>query len=208
MHITIIGASSGVGLLALQQALTRGHQVTALARNMAAVPDHPRLTKLNGSATVAADVRQALLGAEAVLLTIGSKDKSLTTLYTDATQALLTVAPEVGFTGPVLAITGFGIGESRPYLNLLMGFVVKVVLRKQSADKARLETLLAQSPLPWEIVRPGILSNGPLTRRYQVLTSLYKGMKVGKISRANVADFMLNEAESPTLLYQRPALTV
>ena len=208
MNITIMGATAGVGLQAVQQALARGHTVTALARSAASsLPDHPRLTKLTGSATVTADVSRAIAGADAVLLTIGSKSKQASTLYSDAARALLAATAGTRFTAPVLAITGFGVGESGPYLNFLMRLVVKGLLRHQTADKAVLEQLLAASALNWEIVRPGILSNGPLTKTYRVLPELQKGMKVGKISRADVAHFLLREAEQPTLLHQRPALT-
>ena len=207
MNITILGASAGVGLQAVQQALAGGHTVTALARSAAALPDQPRLTKLNGSATVAADVQRAIAGADAVLITIGAKSKKATTLYSDTARALVAATAGTPFTAPVLAITGFGIGDSGPYLNLLMRLVVKGLLRHQSADKALMEQLLAQSSLSWEIVRPGILSDGPLTTSYHVLPELHQGMKVGKISRADVAHFMLQQAQHPTLLHQRPALT-
>ncbi len=207
MNITIIGATAGVGLQAVRQALAGGHTVTAMARDTASLPDQPRLIKLNGSATVTADVQRAIAGADAVLLTIGSKSKKATTLYSDAARALLAATAGTRFAAPVLAITGFGIGDSGPYLNLLMRLVVKGLLRHQSADKAVLEQLLADSALDWEIVRPGILSDGPLTETYQVLPKLQKGMKVGKISRADVAHFLLQEAEKPTLLHQCPALT-
>ena len=143
MNISIIGASSGVGLLAVAQALEKGHAVTALARNTAPIPAHPQLTKINGNATVAADLKQALAGAQAIIITIGSKDKTVTTLFTDTAKALLAVAAETNLTAPVLVITGFGIGESGRYLNPLMWLVVKLLLKRQSADKARLETLLA-----------------------------------------------------------------
>ena len=207
MKITVIGASSGVGLLTVQQALAKGHRVTALSRNTAPIPEHALLTKLNGNSSSVADLKRAITGAQAVVITIGSKDKSVTTLFTDTAQALLTAAAAVNLTAPVLVITGFGIGDSGKYLNLLMAFVVKVVLKKQSADKARLEMLLAQSPLKWEIVRPGILSNGSLTKTYHVLPELHKGMKIGRIARADVADFLLREAENPTLIHHYPALT-
>ena len=56
-------------------------------------------------------------------------------------------------------------------------------------------------------MRPGILSDGPLTKAYQVLPKLYEGIRIWKISRADVADFLLREAENPTLLHQYPVLT-
>lgn len=207
MKIIVIGASAGVGLLTVQQALAKGHAVTALARNTESLANHVRLTKINGSATSAADVRRALTGADAVIITIGSQNKKASTLYTDTAKAVIAAATDINLAAPVLAITGFGVGDSSAYLNLPMALVVKGLLREQTKDKAQLEALFAQSQLKWEMVRPGILSDGPLTKAYQVLPKLHRGIKVWKISRADVADFLLREAENPTLLYQRPAIT-
>jgi hypothetical protein len=67
MKLTIIGASSGGGLLAVQQALTQGHHVTTRSCTITTLPEHPQLTKVVGSATSVADLRQVLPGAEAGL---------------------------------------------------------------------------------------------------------------------------------------------
>lgn len=207
MNITIIGASAGIGLLTVQQALAKGHQVTALSRNTASIPDHALLTKLNGSATSVTDLKNAIRGAEAIIITIGARGKKQTTLFTDTAKALLRATADLQLTGPVLVITGFGVGDSGPYLNWLMWLVVKMLLKEQTEDKTRLEELLTQSQLKWEIVRPGMLTNGPLTGTYQVLPTLYRGIDVSRISRADVAHFLVCEAEKPTLLQQYPALT-
>jgi len=207
MRLTLIGASSGVGLLTLQQALAKGHQVTALARNTAAIPDHPLLTKVTGSATSVQDLTQVMSGAEAVIITVGTKKKNATPLFTDTARALLAAADHLNFTAPVLVITGFGAGDSRPYLSWFMGAVIRFLLKKEYDDKTQLEVMLAQSRLKWEIVRPGILTDGPLTGTYKAIPILDKGISVGKISRADVADFLIRQAENPTMLYQYPALT-
>ena len=57
-----------------------------------------------------------------------------------------------------------------------------------------------------DIVRPGFLTNGPLTEKYRVLTDL-KGVKAGKISRADVAHFILKQLESMSHVGQTPLLT-
>ncbi len=61
--------------------------------------------------------------------------------------------------------------------------------------------------MKWEIVRPGMLTNGALTKSYKALPKLEKGIKVGKISRSDVAHFLLKEAENPKMLYKYVALT-
>jgi putative NADH-flavin reductase len=207
MHITVIGASSGVGLLAVQQALAKGHHVTTLSRTTATLPPHPQLTTVVGSATVAADLRRVLPGADAVFVTVGTTKKNATQLFTETARALLEATADAPLAAPVLVLTGFGAGASAPYLSWWMRLVIRFFLKREYADKTQLEELLAGSQLRWEIVRPGMLTNGPRTGTYHVLPTLRPGVKVGRIARADVADFLLRQAEHPTLLHHYPALT-
>jgi putative NADH-flavin reductase len=207
MKIAIIGAAAGIGLAAVQQALAKGHEVTALSTNTNSIPDHALLTKINGSATSVNDMKKAMAGADAVLITIGTKNKKPNTLFSDTANALVGAGAELDFKGPVLVITGFGAGRSSAYLGCFMRLVISLFLKYQYLNKTLMEEIIAQSQLKWEMVRPGMLSDGPLTQQYKVLPGLFKGIKVGKISRADVADFLLEEAENPTMIYQYPALT-
>lgn len=70
-----------------------------------------------------------------------------------------------------------------------------------------MEEIITKSAVKWEIIRPGMLTNGDETAIYKVAAKLQKGMKIGKISRADVAHFLINEAENSKFLYQYPALT-
>jgi len=54
--------------------------------------------------------------------------------------------------------------------------------------------------------RPGFLTNGPLTGTYRTLTGL-EGVTAGKISRADVAHFILNEFDQKKYLSKTPLLT-
>jgi putative NADH-flavin reductase len=207
MKISIIGAGAGVGLQSVLQALEKGHTVTALSTNTTTLLDHPLLTKINGSATSLADMKTALQGAEAVLITVGTKNKKATTLFSDIAKTLIQAAAELNFTAPILVITGFGAGESGGYLSFFMRTIIRFFLKDQYADKTLMEKMITKSPLKWEIVRPGMLTNGASTQTYKVLPTLFEGMKVGKISRADVAHFLINEAENPSMIYQYPSLT-
>jgi uncharacterized protein YbjT (DUF2867 family) len=70
-----------------------------------------------------------------------------------------------------------------------------------------MEQIIAQSPLKWVVVRAGLLKDAPLTEQYRIETKLYKGMNIGSIRRADVADFMVKQAEKPSYLHQYPALS-
>ncbi|MBH0194272.1 MAG: NAD(P)H-binding protein [Nitrospira sp.] len=56
-------------------------------------------------------------------------------------------------------------------------------------------------------MRPGRLTNGTMTEHYRALDGLEEGMQVSAISRADVAHFMVAQAEHPTCLGKYPALT-
>lgn len=207
MNIAIIGAGAGIGLQAVKLALKKGHTVTALSTNTDQLPNHHNLIKIKGSATVSEDLRNAIINTDAVLITVGTKNKKATTLFSDIAKTLINVTDGQSFSSPVLVITGFGAGESKDYLGFFMRTVISLFLKDQYVNKTIMENLITSSSLRWEIVRPGMLTDGDLTSSFRVLSSLKKGMKVGKISRADVAHFLINEAENPKLLRQFVTLT-
>ena len=207
MKLTIIGASAGVGLQCTGLALQRGHEITTLSRRAIRLPEDPKLKRVQGSATNPHDIKDALAGADAVLVTLGVKSPLATTLFSDSARILLQAIQETGSSPPVLVLTGFGAGDSWNYNSFSMKLLFTVLLKKVYADKSEQERVIAGGYPRWEIVRPGRLTNGTMTGRYRVLDELAEGMQVGAISRADVAHFMVTQAEHPTCLGKYPALT-
>ncbi|UUF13824.1 MULTISPECIES: NAD(P)-dependent oxidoreductase [Flavobacterium] len=207
MNIAIIGAGAGIGLESVKLALKKGHIVTALSTNTDQIPNHPNLIKINGSATSLIDLKHAITGSDAVLITVGTKNKKATTLFSDIANTLVKVTDDLKFCSPVLVITGFGAGESKNYLSFFMRTVISLFLKDQYINKTIMEEIITKSTMKWEIIRPGMLTNGDAQSTYKAISGLQKGMKVGKISRADVAQFLITEAENPLRLYQYVALT-
>lgn len=207
MKITIIGASAGIGLQCTRLALAKGHEITTLSRRIVPLPDRQKLKMVQGSATKLNDVRTAVQGAEAVLVTLGVKSPFATTLFSDSARLLLQVLQETNASPTLLVLTGFGAGDSSGYNSLPMRLLFTLLLKNVYADKSEQERLLAGGYSRWEIVRPGRLTNGAMTGHYRILDSLVDGMKVGAVSRSDVAHFMLAQAEHPTYLGKYPALT-
>jgi NAD(P)H-binding len=104
-------------------------------------------------------------------------------------------------------LTGFGAGESGAYNSFLMKIFFKLFLKDVYADKTKMEELIAKSSMKWEIVRPGLLKDKPLTEKYRIETNLFKGVNIGSINRSDVADFLVKQAENPTEIYKYPALS-
>lgn len=207
MKITVIGASAGIGLEVTRLALQKGHEVTTLSRRVVPLPDQSNLRRVQGSATNAHEVRAAVEGADAILVTLGVKSPLATTVFSDSARLLLQILQETGSSATLLALTGFGTGDSWNYNALPMKILFTLLLKKVYADKGKQERLIAGGYSRWEIVRPGRLTNGTMTGRYRMLDDLVEGMRVGAISRADVAHFMVAQAEHPAYLGKYVALT-
>ena len=74
MKIVLFGATGNVGRRIAAEALRRGHQVTGVVRDPAAVqPPDPRVTLVQGDATDAASVARVVRGADAVVSAISPR---------------------------------------------------------------------------------------------------------------------------------------
>ena len=208
MTITVLGASAGVGLKAVKRALERNHTVVALSRSPVSIPDHPNLIKQIGSATDRDDLMRAISNADAVIVALGTgKSTKATTLYSDFAKLLVSVQSETRTSVPFILVTGFGAGASGAYNSFLMKLFFRLLLQDVYSDKTRMETIISKSAVRWILVRPGMLTNKPLTENYRVEKELYKGIRITTIGRSDVADYLVKQAENPTDLFQFSALS-
>jgi putative NADH-flavin reductase len=107
----------------------------------------------------------------------------------------------------LISVTGIGAGDSRGHGGFVYDRIIQpLLLKTMFEDKDREEALLKASSLDWTIVRPGMLTNGVRTGKYRVLTDL-SGVTAGKVSRADVADFILSELNLPHYARMTPLLT-
>jgi len=208
MKITIIGASSGLGLETVKTAMSRNHEVTTLSRSRVKVPDGQAVTEVLGDATVEADLARAIAGADAVIVTVGlASNREVTTLFSDCATLLAKLNNESPSDVPFLFVTGFGAGESHDFATPVAKLLLNYVLRHSYADKTSMEEIVANSSMKWIIVRPGRLLDGKPTKSYRIENSLFRGIKIGAINRADVAEFLVTQAENPTELHKYVSLS-
>lgn len=208
MNILIVGATRGIGRQLLEQALTSGHNVTALVRDPRRLAlQHERLRVVRGDILDSDSVARAMAGQDAVCCAIGIKlPWPPVTVFSEGTRNLLQAMNKTGVRR-LICVTGIGAGDSRGHGGFLYDYLILPVLfRTVYADKDRQESLIKASDVDWTIVRPGFLTNGPLTKNYRMLTDM-TGVTAGRISRADVAHFFLQELESRQYLRQTPLLT-
>jgi putative NADH-flavin reductase len=209
--VFIVGASRGIGLETVKAALLAGHSVRALARSAASIPiQNPVLEKVSGNALDSSTIRSALQGVDVVVQSLGVDiaPRSIferTTLFSQSTRILVDAMKTAGVKR-LIAVTGLGAGDSRGHGGLLYDAVVfPLLLKRVYDDKDVQEWIIRSSGLDWTIVRPGLLTNRPATRRYRVLTAT-KDWRFGIISRADVADFIVRQVDDRALIGATPLL--
>jgi len=199
-HILVIGASKGIGLETVRQALETGHSVRALARSANGIGlADPRLEKVRGDALNAVDVVAALKGVSVVIQTLGIRFAEMfrpVHLFSDATRVLVDAMATTGVRR-LICVTGFGAGDSEANISLLQRIPFQLVFGRTYQDKSVQERLLKESALEWTIVRPGVLTGAKRTGRYKVLDQPSQ-WRNGVIGRADVADFLVRQIDSPT----------
>jgi putative NADH-flavin reductase len=203
MHLALFGATGGTGLQVLDQALAVNHSVTALVRDATKLPERPGLTLVVGDVRDQEAARRAIKGVEAVICILGSHG-SRTPVEATGTQAILTAMSANGVRR-LIAVTSLGVGNSRSQLNPLFRFIMDLTLKSIMAAKEEQERLIQASGLDWTIVRPGGLTDGPRTGTYRFGTD--PALRGGRVSRADVADFLLRQLTDSTYLHQTPAVT-
>jgi putative NADH-flavin reductase len=194
MRFAIFGSTGPTGRALVSQALDKGHDVTAVARDPAGVDATPvRLRVVRADVLDRSSFDGVLSGVDAVLSAIGTHGRQPTTVYSTGVANIRDAMHDAGvrrFIGisalPVAARTELGPVErwiAVPLLSMFFG--------EMYADMARMEQLLRDSDLDFTIMRPPQLTNERATGRYR--TSINQRLpRARKISRADLAAEMLH----------------
>jgi putative NADH-flavin reductase len=205
MKLTVIGASRGIGLKVVEQAIEKGYDATALVRDPSSMPfAHRNLDITQGDVLERETLKDAVKGSDALVFTVGiMPTRTPVRVFSEGTRNVLDAMKETGVKF-LIAVTGMGAGDSKGYWGFAYRFIYSLAsIKTIYEDKDRQERLIKESDIEWIIVRPAFLTDGPLTGRYQVLTDM-KIIRPGSISRADVAHFILKQIFSPSYLKQAP----
>ena len=208
MRLVVFGSTGGTGRELLKRALEQGHGVVAYARDPTKLNDlkHPHLEVIRGDVLDSVGVESAVVGKQAVLCTIGAGAKR-TTLREEGTRNIVEAMVRAGVKR-LICQSSLGVGDSRANLSFFTKhIIVSVFLRHAFADHERQEAVVKQSSLDWTIVRPPHLTNGPRTGTYRHGFTTTDTRIKGKISRADVADFMLKQLTDDMYLHQTPGVS-
>ncbi len=206
MKLLIFGSTSSIGRLLIKQALEQGHTLTAFTRDATKVNiKHNNLQVTRGDVMDPASVERAIKGHEVVLCSLGAGRKG--TVRSEGTRNIISSMEKVGVRRLICQST-LGVGDSWGNLNVFWKYIMfGLLLRPAYADHVSQEDYVRQSRLDWTIVRPGAFTDGERTGKYRHgFPSTDKTTKL-KISRADVADFMLKQLIDDMYLHKTPGLS-
>ncbi len=205
MKILVLGASQGTGACCVKAALARGHSVTAFSRTPAKLDlTHPALTKVAGDFHDAAAVRSAVAGQDAVIICVSPTSlgtiKEKPDYFSRGTRYCIDAMKEQGVKRLVV-LTAHGVGDSYRVASWFQRtFLIGALLKGFFRDHDVQERLTRESGLDFVIARPTRLTNGKAKGKY-VRTAEVVSVP-STISRADLADFMVEACESPTRVGQ------
>jgi len=202
MKIVVFGASGKTGTLITEQALAKGHQVTAYVRRSGAlVQQHPNLKVVAGSLNDTGKLKEAISGADACVSALGGD--SLIKHSPEITSGIHVIVSLMEQEGVkrLVYLSSMGAGESRKIMRpLIRFFIADIMLRVPLADHTANEKRIAKSKLQWTLVRPAGLTNGPKTGRLKHGKSIAVLKGNPQISRANVASFIIEQLTDKTYI--------
>lgn len=195
MKLIIFGATGAVGKELVKQSLDKGHSVTAFVRDPTKLNNtqNDRLKIYLGDVSKPADVEKAVVNHDAVLCVLG--DGKLGKIRALGTKHIIAAMNSAGLKRLVCQTT-LGMGESYGNLNFLWKHIMfGMLLRKAFQDHQVQEKYVFSSGLDYTLVRPSALTDGALTRAYKTgFDGKFRKLSL-KISKADVADFMLAQLE-------------
>jgi putative NADH-flavin reductase len=201
MKLIIFGATGSLGRQLVAAALQNGHTVTAFGRSPAKLGmTDSKLNFVRGDVLEPVLVQQAMQGQESVICSLGAGPKGV--VRSLGTRNIVNAMRKASVRR-LICQTTLGVGESRQNLDFFWKYLMfGLLLKKAFADHVEQERWVRQSSLDWIIVRPGAFTNGARTGEYRHGFAANDRTTKLKISRADLADFLLRQLADDTYLHK------
>jgi len=188
MKLLVIGATGRTGREIVQQALGRGHYVTAFVRSPENINlKNERLTILKGNAMDENQLFNVMQNHDAVLSTLGPRDTfKPSSLLHDSAVATIHAMHRTGVKRIVIL-------SAAAHFPGIPNRIVSFILRNHMRDSLAMEEIVQGSGLDWTIARPPRLTEGEYTT-YRSREGAAPKMGFS-LSRKAVAAFMLDAIE-------------
>lgn len=204
MKVAIIGASGFIGSAILNEALSRGHDITVIVRNPEKVTvSNPRLNVKKGDVIKEEELISLLKGNEAVISAYSANDSSS---YVKAITSIINATKKAGITR-LLAVSGAGSLEVKPGVQLLDTPEFPAEWKDgATATRDAFDVIKQVTDLDWSVLSPAmVIEPGVRTGVFRLGKDqvLFNDKGESKISTADFAVALLDELERPAHIKQR-----
>lgn len=198
MKVLVVGAAGKTGRAVVEQAVTVGHEVTALVHRDGDY-NVPGVAVRVGDASAAEAVEAAVAGQDAVIDTVGGKTPfKHTTLETRVATTVVAAMQRHGVRR-LIVTSMIGEGDSAANAPFIVKILLATFLRGAKPDKGGMESAVSASELDWVITRPAILTEKPATGGVRVFSSDSRD-KAHSITRTDLAAFLVAQLSSDDYL--------
>jgi putative NADH-flavin reductase len=216
LRILVYGATGNIGTHIVDEALERGHFMTAVSRNPASITrQHEHLVPVKGDLLDPVSIRELATGQDVIIVSvrgvIGKTKESRQALQYLAVENLVSVLREMGDDAPrLIHVGGAGTLEVKPgvlYADRLPRLFLPKSLEIEIDGQIRaLEYLRSVDDVEWTFATPPKnFTNGKRTGKYRIGGDRLMKDKRGRsrISRADFAVALIDEAEAGKYLNKR-----
>ena len=206
MKVAIFGASGATGKLLTQRCVDAGYQVTALLRNPVKFSMLDRVHVIQGSAFEPAPVRQTIDGADVVFSALGANSLKKEDVLERAVPQIISAMQQTATQAkPVRRLIVLGSAGAMPNSLdkqpawrrwIVQNIVYNTFLKWPVASQISQWNTLSHSSLDWTMVMPPMLTNTPGHGTYRIDGEALPP-NGSRISREDVADFMMQQITSP-----------
>lgn len=204
--IALFGGSGRTGQHFLEQALAEGYDVRALVRDPKKISQQSDQLKLIvGDVLQPEDVDKAVQGSDIVVSLFGHVKGSPEWLQTNGTKNIISAMQKHGVER-IISLSGGGLPfpekDEPKFADRLIRGIMKIAVPKVLKDAIEHAKVLRESDRKWVIVRAPRLTDGERVGEYR---EGWVGVNAStKISRADLADFILKQVEDEKYNQQMP----
>ncbi|MBE9605129.1 NAD(P)-dependent oxidoreductase [Acetobacteraceae bacterium H6797] len=200
MKVALIGATGQAGSRLLTELASRGHEVTAIARDISKVPALKGVTAVKGDVFDGAGLAKILAGHDAVISSVH---------FSASDPKVLIEAVKAAGVPRYLVVGGAGSLEVAPGLKLYDApNFPEIYLKEAKAGGAFLDLLKAEPALDWTFLSPSAMFiPGERTGKFRLGKDQLLSSEAGSsISFEDYAIAMVDELEKPA--HRRARFTV
>lgn len=209
MKLTIFGSTGGTGKQVVEQAVAAGNHVVAYVRNPSKLEFiHKNLTIVEGELADQMMIEQAVSGVDAVISVLGPRSGSKDKPITRGMQNIIAAMNKYGVRRLIVSST-LSVKDPNDLPDFKAKFLVnfvKLTMRSAYEEIISVAEIVRKSDLDWTMLRLTTLTNSLKSGKVKV-GYLGKGEVGMRISRADLAEFILKQVQNTKYLRQSPVIS-